>query len=88
MARQMACFVVAVGFGFKKDGFAWECRQKVKKRRAICSVWKNVCENVYISDMVATRVSFMISLYCYIANMGCLSANMGCLSGNRGLSQS
>ena len=46
------------------------------------------CENVYISDMVSRRVSFMISLYCYIANMGCLSANMGCLSGNKALSQS
>ena len=31
MARQMGSFVVAVGFGLKKDGFAWECPQKVKK---------------------------------------------------------
>ena len=27
----MACFVVAIGFGFKSDGFAWESLQKVKK---------------------------------------------------------
>ena len=42
MKRQSGSFVVGVGFGLKKDGFAWECPQKVKKRQAICSVLKNV----------------------------------------------
>ena len=31
MTRQSWPFVVGVGFGLKKDGFAWECPQKVKK---------------------------------------------------------
>ena len=31
MARQISAFVVGVRFGLKKDGFAWECPQKVKK---------------------------------------------------------
>ena len=31
MARQRCPFVVGVRFGLKKDGFAWECPQKVKK---------------------------------------------------------
>ena len=29
--RQGSAFVVAIRFGLKKDGFAWECPQKVKK---------------------------------------------------------
>ena len=87
MARQMSAFVVAVRFGLKRDGFACECPQKVKKCQAICSDLKMCCENIYISDMVSRRVSFMISLHCYIANMGCLRANMGCLRANMDLSQ-
>ena len=31
MAPQGSAFVVSVGFGLKKDGFAWERPQKVKK---------------------------------------------------------
>ena len=31
MPRQNESFVGAVRFGLKKDGFAWECPQKVKK---------------------------------------------------------
>ena len=31
MTRQMACFVVGVRFGLKKDGLAWEGPEKVKK---------------------------------------------------------
>ena len=31
MKRQSGSFVVGVGFGLKKDVFAWECPQKVKK---------------------------------------------------------
>ena len=31
MTHQGSPFVVGVRFGLKKDGFAWECLQKVKK---------------------------------------------------------
>ena len=31
LTHQMVPFVVGVGFGLKKDGFAWEGPQKVKK---------------------------------------------------------
>ena len=64
MARQRCPFVVGVRFGLKKDGFAWECPQKVKKTSSdMLGFEKMCCENVYISDMVSRRVSFKISYF-------------------------
>ena len=89
MTRQMACFVVGVRFGLKKDGFAWECLQKVKKMSSDMLGFEKCGVKTYIfRTWCPEGVSSMISLYCYIANMGCLRANMGCLRANRGLSQS
>ena len=65
MMRQSCPFVVGVRFGLKKDGFAWECPQKVKKTSSDMLGFEKcaVKTYIYISDMVSRRVSFKISYF-------------------------
>ena len=68
MARQMVPFVVGVRCGLKKDGFAWECRQKVKKMSSDILVDFILIVNLqYLVNMAPNRplLRFQLSSLCW-----------------------
>ena len=74
MARQMACFVVGVRFGLKKDGFAWECPQKVKKTSSDILVSFILTVNLQYSVKVAPNrglLRFQLSSLCWFCGQKC-----------------
>ena len=68
MVRHGSAFVVAVRFGLKKDGFAWECPQKVKKTSSDILVDFILIVNLqYLVNMAPNRglLRFQLSSLCW-----------------------
>ena len=64
----MAPFVVGVRFGLKKDGFAWECPQKVKKTSSDILVDFILIVNLqYLVNLAPNRglLRFQLSSLCW-----------------------
>ena len=74
MARQSCAFVVGVRFGLKKDGFAWECPQKVKKTSSDILVGFILTVNLQYSVNVAPNrglLRFQLSSLCWFCGQKC-----------------
>ena len=74
MMRQNACFVVAIRFGLKSDGFAWEGPQKVKKTSSDILVDFILIVNLqYLVHMAPNRglVRFQLSSLCWFCGQNC-----------------
>ena len=66
MSRQGSPFVVGVRFGLKKDGFAWECLQKVKKTSSDMLGFENVLwKRLYIGHGVYNGEFYDFTLLLY-----------------------